>query len=907
MPLPEYYDMMYIPSSTYRIQFSADFTFKDLRSIIPYLDHLGVSTIYASPIFKARKGSSHGYDITDPLQLNPEIGTLEEWRDIIDELKKRNMGWLQDIVPNHMAFDSANDWLQNVFQFGSQSSYYSAFDIDWNHPNPRFKGKLMAPFLGKEEEAVMASGELKLIFKGNLFFVQYYEHQYTTSIHTYPLLWKKVLPHLPTGKAKKALTNLIDETEERQASVETWPSLYDNFLKLLEDGKISDTIPQVLAEINSSPQQLSQILSLQHFRFTYWKTTEKEINYRRFFTINDLICLRMEDEKVFHHYHSFIKHLCQQKLIDGLRVDHIDGLLAPKEYLQRLRKLVGEDSFIIVEKILESGETLAPEWPVQGTTGYDFLAATNQLLTNKAAEFPFKQNYNALTLHKQDFENLAYNQKAFICQNRMGGELANLYRLMEKLELWPEQNHSSPALRQEALKAFLCSFSSYRFYPDSFPLSQSDQEILHHAHRNAIEKIPSLRDEVDYILALFCRQGGGDIAAQLHFTQRCQQFTGPLTAKGIEDTTFYLYNLLISHNEVGDSPHFFGITVDDFHHIVHTRQDHFPYSINTTSTHDTKRGEDARMRINVLSEIPEQWFAKVYDWIEMNASLKEQQAIPDANEEYFLYQALIGAWPAAENPENSFKERTQNYLQKILREAKIHSSWSAPDEVYEQATLDFIDAILQSQRFRKSFDPFVRNIMAHGKLLSLVQLVLKITAPGIPDIYQGTELWDLSYVDPDNRRPVDYAFRQNHLINFKNKGIEDDLLKNLYENISGDTIKMFVMQRLLHLRRAHPDLFAGHYLPIKNNGENIISFMRKANDKWLWVIAPCQVMSLFEASSSSLSEIWKNEHLSLPEGAPVKWQNLLTGKEITATNTLGIEDLFHRLPMAVLINFNHEI
>lgn len=893
------------PTSTYRIQLSGNFTFKHLRQIIPYLHDLGISTVYASPVFQARESSTHGYDVVDPTRVNSEIGTLEEWREISRELKQRNMSWLQDIVPNHMAFASSNLWLMDVFEFGPGSEYYHTFDIDWEYPDPQFTGKVMAPFLGDEATKVISGGELKIDANEHGLSLGYFEHQYPLSARSYPLILKEVFSGIEEPPLQEKLQQFI---QQDSTAVKEWQRQKEALWPLLKKDGAATILEEAVENINASPAKLSEILEQQYFRFVHWQATESRINYRRFFTINDLICLRMEDQKVFDQYHAFIVSLCEEGLIDGLRIDHIDGLFDPQDYLEKLNKLVGEDRYTIIEKILEWNEDLPLHWPMHGTSGYGFLATVSQLFTRPESESDFTNAYSGITTNLTGYHDLVYEKKKFILEKRMGGELQNLYRIMEQRELLPEKNESSKARWLEALSAFLSAFPVYRIYFREFPIIPHERELLEYAYEIALDKQPTLREELSHLLILFVGEHAKSEDEQ-YFVQRCQQFTGPLAAKGVEDTSFYIYNRLISHNEVGDTPANFGISTKDFHERMLYRKDHFPFSINTTATHDTKRGEDARMRINALSEHPDEWFGLVEQWNQANAPLKRKKNVPDDNEEYFIYQALIGAWPVDNRVNEEFIQRTLDYLQKVLREAKVHSNWSQPDERYEETVYAFIRAILKNEDFRNSFDPFVEKMTLYGAIYSLGQCVLKASAPGVPDVYQGTELWDLSYVDPDNRRPVDYALRSQYLGSFLSDMV---LPAGMLKNFRNGKLKMYVLQRTLQLRRDFNEIFdEGEYLPVTVSPEykeQVVAYIRRRNDKWVMVAVPCQVASLAYNDGFPIGEpYWKNAFLSLPDGAPSQWKSIYTGEETKGDHQLLLKDVFAHLPVGILTNFADEI
>lgn len=877
---------MKCPVSTYRIQLSPEFTFQDLRNILDYLEQLGISTIYAAPFFQARKGSTHGYDITDPLKLNREIGTLEEFRMLREIIKEKGMTWLQDIVPNHMAFDATNPWLRDILEYGAESPYYHHFDVDWK------KKKIMAPFLGAPLDAVLQEKELNLKLEKNGFTLNYFDNSYPLALHSYA----EILPQKENWKIRFA--NFRDHREGEELKKQL-------LKKVKESSDLRDHVQKKLQLINSSEEHLREILELQYFEPVYWKTTEEKINYRRFFTINDLLCLRMEDPAVFQAYHVFINQLVDEGLIDGFRIDHIDGLCDPLQYLEKLRSLVGPDFYIIIEKILEWDEKIPAHWPVQGTSGYGFLAVVNQLMTDSNSEKIFTEHYQQINPKNSEYEELAYEQKLFILKERMGGEFKNIWDFALKKNLLEEDLTSEKP--KEALGAFLAAFPVYRIYPEEFPLKNKQKEIIQQAYEKALDHFPGLDAELKNWKEIFLGEAGKRKENMFLFLQRCQQFTGPLAAKGVEDTSFYLFNRLISHNEVGDSPENFGLSEKGFHEKMLQRKKDFPLSVNATATHDTKRGEDARMRINVLSEMANEWFEKVQEWSETGKKFRKEN-IPDSNEEYFIFQMLIGSFPFDLEPRNEFLKRSEAYLQKVLREAKVHSSWADPDEAYEASVFTYLKHLLNGEKFLSSFLPFQKKITALGVVKSLSQCLLKVTAPGIPDIYQGTELWDLSYVDPDNRRPVDYSLRKKFLSRLHTliKGNLREELEDLKKDFSSGNIKMFCLRKALEQRRKFPEVFEkGDYIPIAVREpfkDKVIAYGRKEGENYFITLVPVLVTRLFAENLQPMENIEIQSVLNLPKAFPGKWENIYTGALLNNETNWTFKKLFQDFPVALLKN-----
>ncbi|SDL17089.1 maltooligosyl trehalose synthase [Salinimicrobium catena] len=877
---------MKCPASTYRIQLSPEFTFEDLKGILDYLEQLGVSTIYSAPFFKARKGSTHGYDITDPFLLNPEIGKLETFKVIGEWLRKNKMSWLQDIVPNHMAYDGSNKWLKNILELGPESPYYGYFDIDWQEE------KVMAAFLGDPLDEVLQNKELTISLNESGFSLKYYDNSYPLSVRSYAAIF--------------AEANQKDWQEKFSGQRQNWKELKTSFLKEVQENEdLKDSIAAAIRKINATEAELKKILKLQYFEPVHWKKTEEKINYRRFFTINGLICLKMEKQEVFRTYHGFIKELVDEGLINGLRIDHIDGLFDPPGYLEQLREMVGKDYYIIIEKILEWDEKLPKHWPVQGTSGYGFLAEVNQLFTQSNADELFTENYHNINPVKEEYEDLVYHQKLFILWERMGGEFNNLWQLAFQLELLTSKENTTN--HKNALGAFLAAFPVYRIYPEEFPLKKKQKKIIEQAYQTALEHGQHLEAELGLLKELFLGEANKDRENMFHFLQRCQQYTGPLAAKGVEDTTFYIFNRLISHNEVGDSPENFGLSVPGFHQRMEMRLNDFPLSINATATHDTKRGEDARMRINVVSELGNEWFQKVEEWKGI-CEQRDQDFTPDMNEKYFIFQMLVGAFPYDLEIGQEFVERSEAYLQKALREAKVHSSWAEPNTDYETAVFDFLKCLLREEKFLSSFLPFQKKVMAYGVLKSLGQCLIKVTAPGIPDIYQGTELWDLSYVDPDNRRPVDYELRKKYLSEISGLGSEDtrEYLQNLKKRYSSGKIKMYCLFKALKERRQFPGVFEqGEYLALKLKEplrDKVLAYARKFQDHWYLAVVPVMVTDLFNEQLQPKEQFLDEPVLELPNEFPGNWKNLYTEEILETSEKWTVNQLFGSYPVVLLTN-----
>jgi len=933
---------MKIPVATYRIQFCPSFDFDKAKAIVAYLAELGISDLYASPIFKSRYGSSHGYDVVDPKQINPELGGQEKFEQLAEEVKNNGLGWLQDIVPNHQAFDSNNPILVDVLENGPESQYRDFFDIDWNHPYEGIRGRVLAPFLGKFYGDCLESGELQLQYGQQGLTVNYYDHQFPIRIESY----SQVLTYQVGRLRKKLGRNNPDFVKllgllyavKYIPSVAEGRERYDqiSFIKGMlwelwnENQDVRQYIEENIENFNGIPGKpesfdlLDKLLADQFFRLAFWKVGNEELNYRRFFTVNDLISLRVEDEKVFNTTHSLIMRLFKEEKITGLRIDHIDGLYDPSQYLLRLRER-NNDAYIVVEKILELHEDLPVNWPVQGTTGYDFLNYVNGLLCEALNQKEFDRIYSRFIGDLITSEELIDEKQRLIVDKHLAGDIDNLAHLLKHIS--SKYRYASDFTiygLKAALVEVMAVFPVYRTYTNKEGVSKIDRECIKEVIAKTKEKIPlflnEFLNELNFIEKFLLLEFDDHLSKEdkdkwLHFVMRLQQFTGPLMAKGVEDTVLYIYNRLVSLNEVGSTPAKFGISIDEFHNFNQNRSAYWPHTMNCTSTHDTKRGEDIRARINVLSEIPEEWEAQLKKWQEINAPQKdciEGLDVPTPNDEYFLYQTLLGAFPFNESEYSAFIERLKDYVIKAIREAKVNSGWLRPNTAYEEAFINFVDNLLkdsEDNEFLASFRPFQRKIQHYGLFNSLSQTLLKITSPGLPDIYQGTELWDLSFVDPDNRRPVDFEQRQAFLKEIKAKS-ETDILSFISEMMAAPEdgkIKMFLIYQALKARRENVELFQrGDYQKLAVLGslkDKIVAFSRKCGDRTAIIIAPRLLTDLIKEGEYPLGEqVWQETRISVASGSSFVWKNAMTNQEIESEDTLWMRDILSDFPVAILIN-----
>jgi (1->4)-alpha-D-glucan 1-alpha-D-glucosylmutase len=702
-----------IPIATYRVQLHRGFGFADLRKILPYLSELGISDVYASPIFKARQGSLHGYDVVNPGELNPELGDPEDFEALAQEIKKHAMGWLQDIVPNHMAFDAQNEMLADVLENGNRSPYFEYFDVLWDHPDTAMKGRLLAPFLGRFYGESLEQGEIRILYDQKGFRIAYYDLSFPLKIESYAHIlthglerlkkrlgrnhpdFIKLLGILYVLKTLSSQEGEEDGYEQVSFIKNTLWEIYTGCadIRAFIDENLKTYIdPQ---DPGDRARRLDPLLSEQMFRLSFWKVATEEINYRRFFSINDLISLKVEREEVFHRVHRLIFKLAEEGKITGLRVDHIDGLHDPKLYLERLRE-AGKGLYTVVEKILETGEELPLDWPVEGTTGYEFLDALSGIFCDKKSAKAFSRGYAAFTRLKHEFDELVFEKKRLILEKHMTGDIDNLARQLKTIS--SQDLYGSDITLyglKRALTEVMACFPVYRTYVRAETVKKEDRAYIGEAVDQARKRNPELGHELDFVERFLLLRFGGDLseeekAQRLAFVMRFQQFTGPLMAKGVEDTALYVYNRLLSLNEVGGNPRHFGLSMDQFHDWNARRMKRRPHGLSATSTHDTKRGEDTRARLNALSEVPEEWERQVKAWSRINKTKKKNVRglnVPDRNDEYFLYQTLLSVLPFEEEAFPEFVSRIKAYVIKAVREAKVHTAWLKPDEDYETAYL----------------------------------------------------------------------------------------------------------------------------------------------------------------------------------------------------------------------------
>jgi (1->4)-alpha-D-glucan 1-alpha-D-glucosylmutase len=887
--------MYRVPRATYRLQLNAAFTFNDAKRIAPYLVELGISDLYLSPILKARKGSTHGYDVVDAVALNPELGTEGEFTSLHSELRRRDVGILLDVVPNHMAASPENAWWMSVLENGPHSRFLHYFDIDWNPVTTRGQtvDKVLLPILGKPYGEALESHEIQLGFDSEGFFFTYYETRLPLAPQSYARVLRECVASLPDEGVAIELRELIESEQKVPNSrflKETLWRIYE------QDATFRDALDRSVEQLNETVDGLDDLLDHQWYRLAYWRIASQKINYRRFFDVTDLVGVRVENPEVFEARNHRTLELIAEGKITGLRIDHIDGLYDPIGHMRKLQLRVGENFYIVLEKILEHGEELPPDFPVSGTTGYDFLDSVNAVFVDREGLKRLDAFYREFTGVTETFDDICYERKKQVIQELFSGEMRSLGKKLSAIAMADRNARDfAPVELTAALTELTACLSVYRTYIREGQPSESDRRYILDAIACARERAGTTLDERLFLFLerVLLVDPPAYIQSErdewLALVMRWQQFTGRVMAKGVEDTALYNYNRLISLNDVGGDPgrgDFDGLA--EFHERNQRQQQHWPHTLNATSTHDTKRSEDVRARINVLSEISEVWIRHVRRWSKMNANLRRDR-IPHPNEELALYQTLIGMWPLNTEELPLVRERLRQYLEKSSREAKTYTSWIAPNAEYEERFIHFGDSVLSHQQFCEDFMRFQKRIAFYGALNALSQTVLKLCAPGVPDFYQGSELWDFSLVDPDNRRPVDYDRRSAMLRNIKEacgrRSLDFDALLRSWPS---GRVKMFVIWKLLEMRSRLSD---AAYRAI-DAGPNVCAFARGDD---VIVAVPRLLTSLVKPGVFPLGDVWGAASLH----AGGKWKNVFTGATIEG-DTLPLAKVFEQFPVAVL-------
>jgi (1->4)-alpha-D-glucan 1-alpha-D-glucosylmutase len=936
-----------IPTGTYRLQFSRQLTFKNALEIIPYLEELGISDIYSSPFFRSRLGSDHGYDVTNHNELNLEVGSRADFDAMVAALKERNMGQIVDFVPNHMGItDPNNNWWMDVLENGPSSTFAPFFDIDWDPVKEQLQNKVLLPVLGDQYGRVLERGQFHIEFNEGAFFVTYYDWVFPLNPRTYHFILRVALEKLGRYSdedmyldlesiltALEYLPQRTDTGEDRVRERAREKEVIKRRISRLctEYPQVRDAIEAAINQLEGkvgnphSFDRLDELLSAQAYRLSYWRVAAEEINYRRFFDVNELACIRVENPIVFETIHQLLFELLRSGDITGVRIDHVDGLQNPKQYLEALQQSYlgsagpgrepdthdkSEGLYLIVEKILAEDEKLRSDWPAHGTTGYDFASDVTQLLADAANGDSFSRIYRDFIDRYVHFDSLVYEKKKLVMDVALASDIETLGHMLSELA---ERDRLHRDFTLDSLstvvRELVACFPVYRTYiTEEAGVSENDRQVILRSVRTAKRRNlaidPSTFDFLRDILLLekFENFDEATRQKQIQFVLKFQQCTGPIMAKGLEDTAFYIFNRLAGLNEVGGNPKQFGISVQRFHERNRARLAETPGTLLTTTTHDTKRSEDVRARIAVLSEIPDEWEASLLNWRKVNAKLKAEvdgEPAPSANEEYLLYQTLLGTWPLSDDEVNEvYLGRIRQYMLKAIKEAKVNSSWIQPNEDWENAVSEFISHILAPQHgFRAVFAETARKIAWHGMLNSLSQTILKLSCPGIPDFYQGTELWDFSLVDPDNRRPVDFQSRQQALEQVQ-KASADELFQHWPDGL----VKLFVITRLLRLRRREPELFQkGSYASVYANGlasNSCVSFFRRHEEKRVLVVVPRLTTRLGEPSTPL---DWKDSQLLIDESIPDMGDLFVERKLNGGSDTIPLKSLGN-FPFAVFHN-----
>ncbi len=949
-----------IPTATYRLQFNQHFTFRGAAAIVPYLSALGISHVYASPYLRARPGSLHGYDIIDHNTLNPEIGTREDYDYFVDELHRHGMRQILDIVPNHMGvMGSDNAWWLDVLENGEASDYADFFDIDWDPIKDELQGKVLVPVLADQYGTALEKGDLKLTFdrERGEFSIFYFQHRFPIDPREYP----RILAY-DIDRLKNQLGETHEDFLELQSIVTAFNHLPDrrgstteqraerNREKEVQKRRIAALCARTseackfmgenVERINGKPEDprsfdlLHELIKTQPYRFAQWRVAADDINYRRFFDINELAALCTENETVFNKTHQLILELVAHGKVDGLRIDHPDGLYDPAVYLQQLHDRLKRDlesqnreAYLVVEKILIGKESLRAEWPVDGTTGYEFANLVNGLFVDSSSAAKFDRIYHAFTGVTQDFVDLVYQCKKLILKVVLASELTVLANFLSRIALANRYtcDFTLNGLRS-ALAETIANFPVYRTYVNALELSEEDRRYVARAIAGAKKRSNAADLSIfDFIRRILLVEVNGSDSGWYkrvvtRFAMKFQQVTAAVMAKGLEDTAFYRYNRLVSLNEVGGDPRRFGTTIEEFHNANQERLAHWPDSMLASSTHDSKRSADVRARINALSEIPKEWRLRLRRWRDLNRRKKQivdDVHVPTRNDEYLLYQTLIGLWPNEILDDSAwyqFVTRIEKYMLKAAREAKEYTSWANENPEYERALTTYVRSILErseKNRFLADIAEFQQRISRIGLFNSLSQTLLKMTSPGVPDIYQGNDLLQFTLVDPDNRQPVDYEQRQREL----------QRLQQNYENLHSSPPEIFRMENVasaklyltwktLNLRREHPALFQrGGYIPLSASGPNadhVLVFARKHERHTAIVAVPRLCTKLLGDNYDTICDkaVWGNTSLTIPDFGAACYHNFFSGECIQSRGgiqQLPVADLFRHFSVALLL------
>jgi len=874
------------PLATYRVQLTRDFDLRQAAQLVDYLKTLGISHLYASPYLQAERGNGAGYDITDHQQVDDKMGGEAARQELVRVLDEHEMGQVLDVVPNHMAIDTRENRLWwDVLENGRASPYEGFFDIHWNTPEDHADHRVLLPMLGNPYGCVLETGQLRLEREDVTFIVRYYERQLPIALETMaePL-------HVAAQRANSDTLAFLADSLERLTEHSESPDgehwyrdkrvLRAQLMQLLaEQPLIATAVDAVLTELNNDHDRMDQILSKQHYRLAYWHAGADELNFRRFFDIDQLATIHVEDGEVFDYTHALVLDWVRRGEVDGLRIDHVNGLYDPEQYLWRLREKA-HDAWIVVERILEQDERLPDAWPIQGTTGYDFLGHVNGLSIDPAGEEPLTKLYAELTGEPTDYQEVAHQAKLDMLHSSFGGEARYLTSLLSRITQRYRCFRDLTARQlREGLEELEASFPVRRPYirAEAGQVTEEDAQHVETALRAAARRRPDLDEQLwECLRNLLLLKWQGEL--ETRFVMAFQQFIADAGTMGTEDTSFYRYNRLVSLNEVGANPARFAVTPDEFHAYCAYMQEHWPRTMLTNSTHDTKRSEDVRLRINLLSEIPQAWGQFAQRWMQRNASYR-QGGMPSRNDEYLLYQTLVGSWPIS-------LERIQSFALKAAHEAKQETAWRRRNPAYENALKTFVEGVWKNEAFVEDLKQFIAPLVEPARVSSLAETLLKYTAPGIPDLYQGTELWALNLVDPDNRRPVDFALRRSLLDELQRINLDE-----IWERMDEGLPKLFLIHRALETRRRYPHLFGSQatYYPLQAQGEKAQHAVAFQRGKGLISVVPRLVMGLGGS--------WGNTTIELPRGT---WINQFTQAEVKG-GQVRLDQLLERFPVALLV------
>lgn len=879
--------------ATYRLQLRAEFDFAAAAAQADYLAALGVSHVYCSPYLQAAAGSTHGYDVVDPTRVSEDLGGALGHSALVAALRAEGLGQLLDIVPNHMSIaDRRNHWWWDVLADGLASPYAVFFDIDWEVDEPRLRHRILLPVLGDQVGRVLENGEITLVREQATVLIGYFDHRFPLSLDTVgELLTAAAIADAPPVLARIAELPPAPDAGSRRDRYDRRRAILEDISGILDDPANARSLDAVLRGCNADIGTLDRLLNEQHHRLARWQTAVEEVNYRRFFDINTLVALRIEEPVVFTESMGLVADLVRRGEVDGLRVDHVDGLRRPLHFADRLREMAGPQVWLLAEKILARGE-VPPRWPLDGTSGYDFLAVVNGVLVDPDGRQALEALHTEVTGHGNDFEQYARDGKRGILRNALVTDVERLTTLLATIcDAYPAHRDHTRSELTDAIIELVAALPVYRTYVDPARGAASDVDagLIRGAAARVQSDIPAIDGRLlDLVADLFVLGEAEDVAtadtgetrrAQADLVLRLQQLCAATTAKGVEDTACYRHLVLVSLNEVGDSPARFGAGVDEFHEHNLRAQAECPLTLLATSTHDTKRSEDVRCRIDLLSEVPDEWTAAVHRWRAMNAAHRTGEW-PDPAMEYLLYQTLVGAAPIE-------VDRAAAYMEKASREAKLHTTWLEPNQPYDAALRGFVDAVMGDVRFTADLMGFVRTLQPYDRINSLAMTLLKLTSPGVPDIYQGTEVWDHSLVDPDNRRPVDYAARRALLAHHRTGTLADTWACHR----EGGAPKLRLIHEALALRARRPEAFdeRGTYTPRRADGgfdNDLVAFTRGD---------PPAVMTITPRRSLRRRGTWGDTMITLPGGT---WQNLCDGT--THQARARVADLLADFPVAML-------